>query len=78
MGKMMSERVDFNIDCHDFDKSKSRNDTNLYVAPCHTEPLGEVSKNTESKRDFSFATQTQSKASLENNKDFNNKKKGQK
>ncbi|EMZ40681.1 hypothetical protein LS77_007350 [Helicobacter bilis] len=74
----MSERVDFNIDCHDFDKSKSRNDTNLYVAPCHTEPLGEVSKNTESKRDFSFATQTQSKASLENNKDFNNKKKGQK
>ncbi|TLE04836.1 hypothetical protein [Helicobacter bilis] len=75
---MMSERVDFNIDCHDFDKSKSRNDTNLYVAPCHTEPLGEVSKNTESKRDFSFATQTQSKASLENNKDFNNKKKGQK
>ncbi len=78
MGKMMSERVDFNIDCHDFDKSKSRNDTNLYVAPCHTEPLGEVSKNTESKRDFSFATQTQSKASLENDKDFNNKKKGQK
>ncbi|WP_285818455.1 hypothetical protein [Helicobacter bilis] len=74
----MSERVDFNIDCHDFDKSKSRNDTNLYVAPCHTEPLGEVSKNTESKRDFSFATQTQSKASLENDKDFNNKKKGQK
>lgn len=55
----MSERVDFNIDCHDFDKSKSRNDTNLYVAPCHTDPLGEVSKNTESKRDFSFATQTQ-------------------
>nr|WP_317403974.1 hypothetical protein [uncultured Helicobacter sp.] len=36
-------------------------------APCHTE-RSEVSKNTESKRDFSFATQTQSEASLENDK----------
>lgn len=32
---------------------------------CHTE-RSEVSKNTKSKRDFSFATQTQSEASLEN------------
>ena len=42
--------------------------TNL--TPCHTE-RELVSKNTESKRDFSFATQTQSEASLEND----NKKK---
>ena len=34
---------------------------------CHTE-RSEVSKNTKSKRDFSFATQTQSEASLENDK----------
>ncbi|WP_317373075.1 hypothetical protein [Helicobacter canis] len=28
----MSERVDFNIDCHDFDKSKSRNDKTKHEA----------------------------------------------
>ena len=36
------------------------------ASTCHTEPLGEVSNNTESKRDFSFATQTQNAVSLEN------------
>ena len=35
MGIMMSERVDFNIDCHDFDKSKSRNDNEKVQVDCH-------------------------------------------
>ncbi|QOQ97477.1 hypothetical protein [Helicobacter winghamensis] len=53
----------------DFLQGKIKQDSTCHTdpAPCHTE-RSEVSKNTKSKIDFSFATQTQSEASLENDK----------
>ena len=52
-----------------FDKPCEKHATPCHTdsPSCHTE-RSEVSKNTKSKRNFSFATQTQSEASLENDK----------